>query len=495
MRSDKKIPTIALLGLPNVGKSTLFNRLVGKRLAIVLDRPGVTRDCRVVETKLQDISRIVHLIDTPGITTESFHRSDSVLDQVISKRTFETLHAADVLIFLFDGKETNPQKHIAFFNQIRKLGKPTLVAVNKCDNGKNLNAGDFFSIGVDPIFISAEHGIGISDLFEHLAQKLDKLGFPSTISLTQDEFDAEEEDGGEEIHKDSSIINLAIIGRPNVGKSTLINTLLQHNAQIVADVPGVTRDTIDFDWEYGNYRFKLSDTAGIRRKARIDDYLEKISVQKAFESINFAHVCILVVDATELEQGDYGELLQQDMLLLSKVVEEGRCVVIALNKWDLIKDQNALKSKVLMAMKNLLNQVQGVPIIPISAFKQKGIDAMLKAVISLENVWNQRISTAQLNKWLRSMMDTNPPPVQLMHRAKLKYMTQVSSRPPSFVIFCTRVMAIPESYKRFLINQLRQSFNFIGVPIRLQFRQQANPYDPEHPKIKSNRKAKNSARI
>ncbi|MDR3285396.1 MAG: M24 family metallopeptidase [Holosporales bacterium] len=272
------------------------------------------------------------------------------------------------------------------------------------------------------------------------------------------------------------VINLAIIGRPNVGKSTLTNTLLGRNAQIVSNISGITRDTIDFDWEYAGRQFKLSDTAGIRRRAKIDDYLEKISVSKALETIDFASVCVLVVDATELEKTDYGDLLNQDLNLASKTIEEGRCVIVALNKFDLIKKRTELKKKVVQTAQNVLSQVPNVPIISISAASGYGVKELLESVIFTEKTWNKRIPTAKLNSWLKEFTGKNPPPASSTFRAKLKYITQINIRPPSFVVFCTRAESIINSYQKFLINQLRQAFKLDGVPIRLHFRKQKNPY-------------------
>ncbi|MDR0632573.1 MAG: ribosome biogenesis GTPase Der [Holosporales bacterium] len=499
--------TIAIVGFPNVGKSTLFNRLVGKKKAIVLDTPGVTRDCN--RAKIQLAGYAVEISDTPGITAKyDKRRKDEArlsIEKAMLDKVFETVSAADLLIFVFDGLQQFIHEHAAFFNKIRKSGKPIIAAVNKCESLQRIRCKeDIYSLGIQPLFISAEHGDGIHELIDEIvrivdasaaAVPLDRHRASLPTSKEHEAFEKlaelaehEEEwlDAVADLDREArrakkrdnknQVINLAIIGRPNVGKSTLINALLGREAQIVSDIPGVTRDSVDFDWQYNSSLFKLSDTAGIRRRAKIKDFLEKIAVTRAMETINFAHVCVLVVDVVDLEKTDYGELLKQDMTLVNKTLDEGRCVVIALNKMDCVSNVNSLVAKVDGAIRNMIGHVPGLPIVPISAATQTGIGEMLDAVVALERAWNKRLPTAPLNLWLREFIEKNPPPASSMYRSKLKYMTQIKTRPPSFVIFCTRVESIPENYVRFLSKQLRLSFGLEGIPLRITLRKQDNPY-------------------
>ena len=471
MHLDKK-PKITIVGLPNVGKSTLFNKLIGSKKAIVMDRPGVTRDCQSVQAYLKGTNYKLEVSDTPGISSDSLLKKGPIdLEKITFKKTISFIEDSDLLIFVFDGLMPFNTEQKEFFNLIRKTGKEIIPVVNKAESKKRLqDEGEIYSLGFSPLFISAEHGVGISELIQEIEERLKKLNFVNDTIFDLDDEDDEQE------KEDKSIIKLAIIGRPNAGKSTLTNTLLKREAQIVSDMPGVTRDTIEFDWEYSERKFKLYDTAGVRRRAKIKDQLEKISVSKTIETINFANVCVLVVDSTEIENTDYGELLNQDLTIASRVVEEGRGLVVALNKFDLIKDRTKVKNRVVETARSVLSQIPNVSIVTMSASKGKGIDDLLKSVISSHEKWNKRVSTSKLNNWLREITAKTPPPASSIHRSKLKYMTQVNSRPPSFVIFSTRISDIPESYKRFLTNQLRKAFELEGTPIRLQFRQQENPY-------------------
>lgn len=464
---NTKKPTVLLMGLPNVGKSTLFNRLVGKRVAIVLDEPGVTRDFRETLAPLKNLPYTIRLIDTPGLTDIMIKQSSSnTLPGIISKRLQNILPSIDLILFVFDGKDPTNQQQLNLFNQVRKYNKPLIAVVNKSDNGEITHISEFAQLGLNTLLpLSAEHGIGVNTLLQTLQQHFEQLGF-----LPQ-EPDSEDEES------QTDAIQLAIIGRPNVGKSTLINTLLGEDVQLAADMPGITRDSIDFDWEYKGRPFKLFDTAGIRRRARITDHLEKISVQKVWDVINFAHVCVLLIDATEFEKNDHAELLQQDILLLSRIIEEGRCPIIAVNKWDRIKKPAVLQAKITETLSAVSQTFRNIPTIFISALQKQGIETLLDTVLAIEKKWNVRVPTAKLNLWLREVIARTPPPSQGMRRSRLKYMTQIHARPPRFVVFCTKKVQIPESYQQFLIKQLRQTFNLEGVPVRLILRQQRNPYD------------------
>lgn len=491
MPLDESDITVALLGLPNVGKSALFNCLVGQKVAIVFDRPGVTRDCRSLKIQLKGIPYSLNLIDTPGIPAHQqgqFHRNKKIssrekpnLDQIMVTQTLNALQKADLIIFLFDGKNPFSQESLSFFNQVRKFGKLILPVVNKSDclkgEWKNVNV---YSLGCNPLFVSAEHGQGLSDLIQTINEKILLLkghqvnkNELETVELSQ-ECERETPTHKKEIIENT--LNLSIIGRPNVGKSTLINAFLNRPAQIVANIPGVTRDTIDFDWIYQGRRFRLSDTAGIRRRSKIDDILEKVTISKAFNSINFSHVCILVIDARELETTDFGEILQQDLLLASKVIDEGRCVVIALNKWDQVRNKNLLKKKFEKSMQ-FASQIKDIPVVSISAENKTGLNHLLQRVLDIEKIWNLHIPTSQLNKWLRDITEKNPPATTSLRHSKLKYITQVGVRPLQFVIFGTKIQDVSENYRKFLVNQMKKTFKLQGVPLRLQWRQQENPYN------------------
>lgn len=486
------------------------------------DRPGVTRDCRALTLTLPDSSCEIRLIDTPGVPPAlmgAFGRRATApspdpddLDAIMLQQTLQATKEADALLFLFDGKTALDKTATEFFQRARTFNKPLLAIVNKCDTLKErdrLNL-DAYALGVEPLFISAEHGEGIRTLIETLETQLEVLeeerengekgekgekgkkgehGTPSKTPLTEDADDASDaaetpletpltkkDDLHSDAPSDDRVLNLAIIGRPNVGKSTLVNALLRRPAQIVADVPGVTRDAVDFDWVDHGRRFRLTDTAGIRRRARVRDDVEKISVSQAFNALNFAHVVVVVVDAEELEQTDYGEMLQQDLLLAARVMEEGRCAVLALNKWDRVKDKGRLKRAFAESL-TFASDLKDVPVVMMSASQGLGLSDLLKRVREVEEAWNRRIPTARMNAWLRETLQRHPPKGTAAFPPKLKYMAQVGSRPPQFVIFGTRTDTLAENYKRFLINQLKSAFGLEGLPVRLQIRQQANPYE------------------
>lgn len=488
----KEALTVVLLGLPNVGKSALFNRLAGRRVAIVYDKPGVTRDCRELLVPLPN-GRIIRLVDTPGVpskqmglfgrrtgkTPKSVEETDN-LEAMMLKQTLEATKAADAILFLFDGKEAFATDALDFFQKARTFGKPIITAINKVDALKGTERSNqaAYTLGVEPLLISAEHGHGIARLIEALDAELktvEKVPGPQQ-DVCEPQNDTVEPDILETPPASDRVINLAVIGRPNVGKSTLINALLKRPAQTVADIPGVTRDAVDFDWIDHGRRFRLTDTAGIRRRAKIDDTLEKISVSQAFNALNFSHVVVLVIDAQELETTDYGEMLQQDLLLAVRTLNEGRCVVLALNKWDCVRDKGRLKQAFSDSLM-FASDLKDVPVVPISAAHRLGLGPLLQHVREVEEAWNRRIPTARLNAWLRDSVQHHPPQGSSWRAPKLKYMAQVNTRPPQFIIFGTRTEDLADNYKRFLINQLKQAFDLAGLPVRVQIRQQVNPYD------------------
>ncbi|MDR1208515.1 MAG: ribosome biogenesis GTPase Der [Holosporales bacterium] len=507
---------VVLLGPPNVGKSALFNKLAGKHAAIVFDMPGVTRDCHETRIQLPDdyparrqrIRRVepklrgpeITLVDMPGALNTSWDAkkaisdtselsSDSDLDAAIQRQIVKSVSDADLILFVTAGNDAVPEQ---MFNKARTFGKTMLFLVNKCDLiSKNTDLSQIYKLGAEPVFVSAEHGIGISELWELIEASLrQELNAPDeeddSILIEkngqEDDFDDENEEGHSakrqtkktrSVHSNEKV-KISIIGRPNVGKSTLINAMLNREAQVTANVPGTTRDTVEYDFEYKNQGFLISDTAGIRRNAKVDSRLEKISVSHAINSINFSHVCILVIDALELEGTDYKEFVQQDLLLASKAEKEGRCVVIALNKWDLVKNKRSLRLNIEEYIRN--NNLKYISVAPISAKRNEGISGLLDAVTIAAKEWNTRLPTARVNKWLRDFVFRNPPPATSIRRSKLKYITQVGTRPLRFVIFGTKIDDVPKNYRQFLENQLRQTFQLDKTPIRISWRQQENPY-------------------
>jgi GTP-binding protein len=479
---------VVILGPPNVGKSALFNRLARKHAAIVFDLPGVTRDCQEIRVSIpnsDDYPRRkqrrqpvepkacgpeITLVDMPGALNSSWNTNkqtqpsnersnDPDLESAIQRQIVKCVADADLILFVIAGNDSVPEQ---IFNKARSFGKAMLLLVNKCDLiSKDTDLTQIYKLGAEPVFVSAEHGIGISDLWELI-----------DASLRQESHCLDSNDEEASTVKDK--IKISIIGRPNVGKSTLVNAMLDREAQITANAPGTTRDTVEYDFEYKSQAFIISDTAGIRRTAKVDSRLEKISVSHAVNSINFSHVCVLVIDALEVEGTDYKEFVQQDLLLASKAEKEGRCVVIALNKWDLVRNKRSLRLNIEEYIHN--NNLKYISVVPISAKKNEGISGLLNAAINSTKEWNTRLPTARVNKWLRDFVSRNPPPATSMRRSKLKYITQVGTRPLRFVIFGTKIDDIPKNYRQFLENQLRQTFQLDKTPIRISWRQQENPY-------------------
>lgn len=528
MPLDHNEPKVILLGLPNVGKSALFNALVQRRAALVFDRPGVTRDCRYERFALDDDGSVfATLVDTPGVLPEYTGRfsnsKDSPLvqkgrfelDELTSKLTLGALKSADVVLFLFDGKQEQ-QAALSFFNSARKYGKPMIPVVNKCDALRHHAVpDDLHSIGQDLLLVSAAHRQGLDELKQAilhtlpfsnirtdgalpLLTPLEKISFQSadgthstshnlemtTLIKTVESrgnsllVDPTRPKSARDLTREEGLnqpLTLAIVGRPNVGKSTLINALLGRQQQLVANCPGVTRDSIELEWTYRSRLFRLCDTAGIRRRSRIHDPLEKITVSTALRCARAADVCVLVLDAVDIESSDFGELLQQDLLLADKILQEGRCVILALNKWDLVRDRNLLRKKFLHSL-SFAAHLKDVFWSPLSAEKKKGLSDLLSLVLQVEDSWRRHFSTAKLNSWLRDLVAACPPPTAGFRPSKLKYMTQVGNRPPHFIIFGTRMETVPESYRRFVQSRLREAFDLHGVPVLIQWRQQDNPY-------------------
>jgi GTP-binding protein len=464
--------TIAIIGRPNVGKSTLFNRLVGKRLALVDDTPGVTRDRRAGEARLGDLRFTI--LDTAGLE-EADARS---LEGRMRAQTDEAIRDADAVLFVIDARAglTPSDKHFA--NILRRSDTPVILIANKAE-GRAGEGGLYEAFGLgfgDPIAMSAEHGEGLSDLYDALLPIVEAseeeihAGAEAVANVdvaVEDEDD--EEVKGPEAGSIGRPLRVAVVGRPNAGKSTLINRMLGEDRLLTGPEAGITRDSISVEWVWQDKHVKLFDTAGIRRKARVQEKLEKLSVADALRAIKFAEVVIVTLDATIPFE-------KQDLQIIDLVAREGRAVVIAINKWDLIEDRDESMQVISDANERYLNQIRGVPIITMSGLHGRGIDKLMKAAFQANEMWNRRISTSRLNRWLDGVITHHPPPAVSGRRIKLRYLTQVKARPPHFVVFCSRHEALPESYTRYLVNGLREYFNMPGTPIRLSYRKGENPY-------------------
>ena len=458
------LPVVAIIGRPNVGKSTLFNRLIGKKLALVDDRPGVTRDRREGDAELLDLK--FRIVDTAG-----FEEDDpQSLPGRMRAQTEAAVQGAAVALFMIDARAgiVPLDEHIARW--LRDSGTPVVLLANKAE-GAAAEPGimEAYALGFgEPVAISAEHGQGMADLFQAI--------------LPHVEDDEEEEAAGEDDETDDEVdggedapLKLAIVGRPNAGKSTLINRILGEERLITGPEAGITRDSIAIDWMWtapdGRQRpVRLIDTAGMRKRAKVQDKLEKLSVADALHAVDFAEVVVLLLDATK-------GLEAQDLKIADKVLSEGRALVIGLNKWDVAENGSALYQGVRRALEESLAQVRGVPLLTMSGATGKGLDDLLKAAFETRARWSQRVPTALLNRWFDGALEANPPPAPGGKRIKLRYITQARNRPPTFVVFGTRLDELPESYSRYLVNGLRRELDFAGVPIRLNLRSARNPYD------------------
>jgi GTP-binding protein len=442
-------PLVAIVGRPNVGKSTLFNRLVGKKLALVDDRPGVTRDRREGEATLGDLT--FRIVDTAGLEEAT---EESLLGRMRAQ-TEAAIADADVILFLIDARVGILPADRPFAELVRRSGKPVILVANKAEGGTGLaGAYEAFSLGLgDPVPLSAEHGEGMADLFEALMPH-----FPNP--------DAEEDEADDP----KKPLQVAIVGRPNAGKSTLINRMVGEDRLLTGPEAGITRDSISLDWEWRGRSFKLFDTAGLRKRARVEDKLEKLSVADALRAVRFAEIVVILLDATIPFE-------KQDLSIVDLVEQEGRALVIGLNKWDLVADQPGLLKDLKEKATRLLPQVRGAPVVPLSGLAGQGVDALMRAVVEVYETWNRRISTARLNQWLADALSANPPPAVSGRRIKIRYMTQVKSRPPHFAVFGNQLDALPKSYSRYLVNSLREAFELPGVPIRMSLRTGKNPFD------------------
>jgi GTP-binding protein len=444
-----KRPAVAIVGRPNVGKSTLFNRLVGRKLALVDDRPGVTRDRREGEASLLGLS--FKVIDTAGYEDED----PATLPGRMRAQTMAAVTEADAVLFLIDARAGITPVDAEIARWLRSSTTPVVLVANKAE-GRAGEAGilEAWSLGLgEPVAVSAEHGEGVADLFEQLQPLVEREGADLETKLAEDQ-----------------PLKLAVVGRPNAGKSTLINRMIAQERLITGPEAGITRDSIAVDWRWRDRAVRLIDTAGMRKKARVQDKLEKLSVADARRAIDFAEVVVLLLDATL-------GLEAQDLRIADQVLSEGRALIIAINKWDVAEDQSRLFQGIRGALAEGLAQAPGVPLLAISAGTGKGLDELLEAAFALREIWSKRISTGELNRWFAEAIERTPPPAAGGGRIKLRYITQVGTRPPSFVLFGTRVDRLPESYRRYLLNGLREEFGFGGVPLRLQVRAPRNPFD------------------
>lgn len=448
--------TIAIIGRPNVGKSTLFNRLVGQKLALVDDEPGVTRDRREGEARLGDLDFTI--IDTAGLD----EGAKGSLTARMQEQTETAIGLADALMFVIDARVGLTPTDRAFADFARRANKPVVLVANKAE-GKHgeLGAMESYALGLgDPVQISAEHGEGMSELYDALSVLM-----PAPAEDEDVDDDAPETD--EDISKRP--IRVAIVGRPNAGKSTLINHLLGEERLLTSPEAGTTRDSIAVEINWQGRDFRLFDTAGLRRRSRIEEKLEKLSVADALRAVRFAEVVVLMMDT----QNRFEE---QDLRIADLIEREGRAIVLAVNKWDLVERKPNLTAGLRTDADHWLPQVRGVPIVAISGLTGDGVDRLMKAIEGAYATWNKRVPTAALNRWFEEAVAANPPPAVSGRRLKLNYITQNKARPPSFVLFCSRADAVPQSYLRYLTNSLRETFDLPGTPVRITLREKANPF-------------------
>jgi GTP-binding protein len=454
--------TVAIVGRPNVGKSTLFNRLAGKKLAIVHDTPGVTRDRHEVLTELGPLS--LRLIDTAG-----FEEGEAgSLSHRMTGQTRRAIAEADVCLFCIDGREGVTAGDEIIAQALRRSGKPVVLIANKCEGRVKPNEAEAYALGFgEAIPVSAEHALGVIDIMEALLP----FAPEQTAAQAADEPGAEVEDANEdESDAPKGPLKLAIVGRPNVGKSSLFNRLLGEERALTSPEAGTTRDAVIAKWSTGNREILLHDTAGLRKKARVAGHvLEELSVDSTLEAIRFAECVVVMIDAN-------APFEKQDLTIADLIAREGRAIVFAINKWDLVENKNGAVSDLRQRLDRLLPQVAGAPLIGISAKTGEGVDRLLPAILEADAAWNRRIPTAQLNRFLEDALQRHPPPAVSGRRVRVRYMTQAKSRPPTFALFGNQLNALPEHYVRYLQNEIREAFNLKGVPLRFALRTSKNPF-------------------
>ncbi|MEL6619729.1 MAG: ribosome biogenesis GTPase Der [Pseudomonadota bacterium] len=460
--------TLAIVGRPNVGKSTLFNRLVGKRLALVDDQPGVTRDLREGAGKLADLRFTV--IDTAGLE----EATDDSLQGRMRRLTERAVDMADVCLFMIDARTGVTPTDEIFADILRKRSAHVLLAANKAE-GAAADAGvlEAFSLGLgEPIRLSAEHGEGLTDLYAQLQPLAD--GFADRAEADAPDVDVtvdEEDEDAVPQPTEAKPLQVAVVGRPNAGKSTLINHIVGEDRLLTGPEAGITRDAISLRTTWDGTPMRIFDTAGMRKRAKVQEKLEKLSVSDGLRAVKFAEVVVVLLDAAIPFE-------QQDLRIADLAEREGRAVVVAVNKWDIEDDKQGKLRDLKESFERLLPQLKGAPLVTVSAKTGRGLDRLHDAILRAYDVWNRRVPTAALNRWLTGMVEAHPPPAPQGKRIKLRYMTQAKTRPPGFVVMCSHPDKVPESYSRYLVNGLRLDFDMPGTPIRLYMRGQseANPY-------------------
>jgi GTP-binding protein len=474
--------TFAIVGRPNVGKSTLFNRLTGRQHAIVDDKPGVTRDRREGHARLAGLS--FRVIDTAGL--EDADRN--TLEDRMRRQTQIAIREADVTLLVIDARTGVTPIDKFFADEIRKSGEHVMVLANKCEGKAGVSGlSECWALGLgEPIPISAAHGEGLVDLHDALLDAAKQLGIEAKLlgDSTADEQKISDEPKPDEKYDDDGNpfdswlddqvrmpMRIAIVGRPNIGKSTLINSLLGEDRLLTGPEAGITRDAIELDFEFKGQLYKLVDTAGIRRRARVADKIEKLMVEDTLRAIQFAHLCVLLIDATE-------PIHKQDLAIARLIEDEGRAIVIGANKWDAVRDRQAAITQISDRLQTSLAQLRGVPVAQISGLYKKGLSKLLEVAEDIYRIWNMRISTGRLNRWLETMLELHPPPLVDGRRLRIRYITQIKTRPPTFALFVSRPADLPESYLRYLTAGLRADFGLRGVPIRMVMRKRENPFAP-----------------
>jgi GTP-binding protein len=485
---------VVIAGRPNVGKSTLFNRLAGRRLALVDDQPGVTRDVREADGRIGNLK--FRLLDTAGLEDAE----EGSLAARMTAMTERAVDQADIVLFMVDARTGITPEDEHFARWLRRKGKPVILLANKAERSEDRQAAlEAYALGLgDPVPVSAAHGHGLDELHDRLEEEFEFLdlspprdGTPETEGPSRQETEEEtDRRAAERVEEERAAageisptdetdeavaarpLRLAIVGRPNAGKSTLVNRLLGQERVLTGPEAGITRDAIGVDWQWHGRRIRLWDTAGMRRRARIKERLEKLSVADALRAIRFADVVVLLLDATE-------PLRKQDLAIADLVAREGRALVIAVNKWDLVKDRERYRKELERAVDRLLPQVIGAPVVTLSARTGENVNRLMPAVMGIYEVWNRRIPTARLNRWLQEATSRHPPPAPGGRRIKLRYVTQPKTRPPTFVAFTQQADKLPEEYVRYLVKSLRDSFDMWGTPIRFRVREVENPYDED----------------